>query len=68
LYIEQSFWRGEECTAHMLVRSAFISKGGMIPPAQVLTALGADLVSPSLPEWVQNWIAADAGRPWPPTR
>jgi acyl-CoA thioesterase FadM len=68
LYIEQSFWRGEECTAHMLLRSAFISKGGMIPPVQVLQALGADTNSPTLPEWVQNWIAADAGRPWPPVR
>lgn len=68
IYIEQSFWRGADCTAHMLLRSAFISKGGMIPPVQVLQALGAQTVSPALPEWVQNWIAADAGRPWPPVR
>ena len=68
LYIEQSFWRGDDCTAHMLVRSAFISKAGMIPPAQVLQALGVETDSPKLPEWVQNWIAADAGRPWPPLR
>ena len=26
-YIEQSFWRGDECTNHMLLRYAFISKG-----------------------------------------
>lgn len=68
LYIEQSFWRGEDCTAHMLLRSAFISKSGMIAPALVVQALGVDQTSPPLPEWVQNWITAEAGRPWPPLR
>ena len=68
LYIEQSFWRGEDCTAHMLLRSAFISKSGMIAPALVVQALGVDQTSPPLPEWVLNWITAEAGRPWPPLR
>lgn len=67
-YIEQSFWRGEECTSHMLLRSAFISKAGIVPPVEVLRALRQPEESPPLPEWVQAWIAADALRPWPPTR
>jgi acyl-CoA thioesterase FadM len=67
-YIEQSFWRGDECTAHMLLRSAFISKGGIVPPAQVLTALGQNPESPPLPQWIRDWIAADHERPWPPQR
>jgi acyl-CoA thioesterase FadM len=67
-YVEQSFWRGEECTAQMLLRSAFTSKSGIVPPTRVLTALGQDPVSPALPEWVQAWIAAEARRPWPPKR
>jgi acyl-CoA thioesterase FadM len=67
-YVEQSFWRGGECTAHMLLRSAFTSKAGLVPPAHVLSALGQDPVSPPLPDWVAAWISADATRPWPPER
>jgi acyl-CoA thioesterase FadM len=68
VYLEQSFWRGEDCTAQMLLRSAFISKAGMVPPSEVLVALGQVQPSPDLPEWVSAWIAADALRPWPPQR
>jgi acyl-CoA thioesterase FadM len=67
-YVEQSFWRGDECTAQMLLRSAFTSKAGIVPPARVLEALGQNPVSPALPDWVTAWIAADAKRPWPPER
>lgn len=66
LYLEQSFWRDGECTAAMLLRSAFISKSGMVDPALVARALGHDDQSPALPDWVQGWIAADHQRPWPP--
>lgn len=66
VYLEQSFWRDGECTASMLLRSAFIKKGGMVPPAEVLRALGQSVESPVLPDWVQGWIDADGGRNWPP--
>ncbi|MFB2530615.1 thioesterase family protein [Paracoccus sp. p3-h83] len=64
-YMEQSMWRGDECLNHMLLRSAAINKGGMVPTAEVAAAMGAG-DSPALPDWVQAWIAADAQRPWPP--
>lgn len=67
-YVEQSFWRGDDCTAHMLLRSAFISAAGIVQPAQVLRALGQDEVSPPLPGWITDWIAAEGERPWPPAR
>ena len=67
-YVGQSFWRGDECTAHMLLRSAFISKAGIVPPSQVLTALGQNPESPPLPQWITDWIAAAHERPWPPHR
>jgi acyl-CoA thioesterase FadM len=68
VYLEQSFWRGDDCTAHMLLRSAFISKAGMVPPEQVLAALNQSQPSPPLPDWVTAWIDAEAERPWPPQR
>ena len=39
---------------------------GIVPPAQVVRAMGQDIVSPPLPDWVQAWIAAEGARPWPP--
>lgn len=66
VYVEQSFWRDGECTASMLLRSAFIRKGGMVPPPEVLAALGQPVTSPELPGWVAAWIAGDADRQWPP--
>lgn len=68
VYLEQSFWRGEDCTSHMLLRSAFISKSGIVAPAEVLAALGQAQDSPALPEWIKGWIESDALRPWPPQR
>jgi acyl-CoA thioesterase FadM len=66
LYMEQSMWKGGECTSHVLVRSAVTSKAGIVPMAEVLAAMGQPVDSPPLPDWVQAWIAADAARPWPP--
>jgi acyl-CoA thioesterase FadM len=67
-YIEQSFWRGDECTSNMLLRYAFTSKAGLVSPSDVIAALAPGAISPALPEWVQAWADADALRPWPPQR
>ena len=66
VYMDQSMWRGTECCNQVLIRSAITSEAGIVPPAQVLEALGHPGESPALPDWVQAWIAADAVRPWPP--
>jgi acyl-CoA thioesterase FadM len=67
-YIEQSFWRGDDCTCHMLLRYAFTSKAGLVAPAEVLAALGHTQESPALPDWIAAWAKADQQRPWPPQR
>ena len=66
IYMEQSMWKGGDCTSHVMIRSAITSRAGIVPPAEVLKALGQDAASPPLPDWVQAWISADAMRPWPP--
>ena len=68
LYIEQSMWRGEDCTSHVLIRSAIVSKAGIVPPAALATAAGVSPDSPVLPAWVTAWIKAEAERLWPPQR
>lgn len=68
LYTEQSMWKGAECTSHVLIRSAIVSKAGIVPPVELAQAAGHLGGSPDLPDWVTAWIAADATRPWPPTR
>lgn len=66
IYMEQSMWRAGDCTSHVLIRSAVTSAAGIVPPAQLLQAMGRADPSPPLPDWVRAWIAADAERPWPP--
>ncbi len=65
-YFEQSFWRGEDCCAHAVVRTAITSGKGIVPTDQVAEALGYGTASPPLPEWVRAWDGAEKQRPWPP--
>ena len=66
IYLEQSIWRKGECCGHILYRSAVTARHKMVPPREVMRALGAPAESPPLPDWVQNWIVAEDTRVWPP--
>lgn len=66
VYMEQSMWKGGECCNQVMIRSAITSDKGIVPPAEVVRALGHEMESPALPDWISAWIAADAERPWPP--
>lgn len=66
LYLEQGFWKGGDCVAHLLVRAAVTDRAGLVPSARVAAALDAAPASPPLPAWVAAWVAAEAERPWPP--
>lgn len=66
IYLEQSMWKQGDCTSHILYRSAVTDRNGIVPTAKIITALDPDLQSPAIPDWIKNWIAADATRPWPP--
>lgn len=68
LYVEQSMWNGTECTSQQIVRGAVTSAAGIVPPERLMAAMGHQGESPALPDWVAAWIAAEAQRPWPPTR
>ncbi len=67
LYLEQSMWRKDgQCANHIVYRSAVTSKTGIVPPAQVVAAMGSSAESPPAPDWIATWIEAEAQRPWPP--
>lgn len=65
-YILQSMWVDEVCANQALYRSAVTGKQGMVHPSEVLGVMNIDEKALTLPDWVQNWIDADATRPWPP--
>lgn len=66
LYMEQALWKGSDCAVHMLLRAAVVAREGLVDPVRLARALGHEGENPALPDWVLAWIAADAGRPWPP--
>lgn len=65
-YLDQSIWVEDQCHVQALYRSAVTDKNGIVKPERVFAAMGFDEASPALPDWIQNWVDADATRPWPP--
>lgn len=68
LYLEQSMWLRGEAASAVLYRAAITGVSGIVPTAEVLRALGTPETPCTLPAYVQDWIALEATRPWPPTK
>ncbi|MGH1576174.1 acyl-CoA thioesterase [Planktotalea sp.] len=67
MYLEQCMVKGDgEVANHALYRAAVTDENGIVVPARVIEAMQSDAISPPIPDWVQNWIDADATPPWPP--
>lgn len=66
LYLEQSMRVRGEATSHILYRAAFTGKDGIVPPEDVLRAMGGDMPEPEMPNWIKSWSKAESLRPWPP--
>lgn len=65
-YIVQEMWVADQCAAQVLLRTAVTEKGRSVETPRVVEALGRDDEAPTLPDWVQAWVDAEATRPWPP--
>ncbi|PCJ75169.1 MAG: thioeseterase [Rhodobacteraceae bacterium] len=65
LYVVQSMWHKGEATSSALFRLA-VTGNGIIPSEEWAKALGVPDWNPTLPDWVQAWIEAEAQRVWPP--
>lgn len=68
LYVEQSMWKGDDCTSQQIVRGAVTSATGIVAPSRLIAAMGQPMDRPPLPGWIATWIAAEGQRPWPPNR
>lgn len=69
VYLEQSMWKQNgECANQPLYRAAITGARGIVSPATVMAAMENPEPTPIAPDWVKNWIDADATRPWPPTK
>ncbi len=67
-YIEQTMWKKGEAASNILYRAAITNKDGIVPTQEVAEAMNDPDWNPSPPDWIKNWIEAEASRPWPPER
>ncbi|KAA9006978.1 acyl-CoA thioesterase [Histidinibacterium aquaticum] len=66
-YMEQSMWKTNgDCASHVLIRSAFVGKSGIVDPNEVMAAMGHEGPAMRPAPWIEAWIEAEAQRPWPP--
>ncbi len=66
-YLEQSMWKTSgECAGHAMYRTAVTGPRGIVPPQDVMAAMGAEVALPEMPEYFRAWVAAEDLRPWPP--
>jgi acyl-CoA thioesterase FadM len=71
VYVEQEMRVRGETASHALLSTAVTGKAGgprpgIVPPAEVMRAMGIASAPPVLPDWVTAWATAEAKRPWPP--
>lgn len=66
VYLEQAMFVRGTATSQAILRTAVTDANGIVPTDRITAALGLPADSPALPDWVQDWIAAENARPWPP--
>jgi len=67
VFIEQAFIRDGAQVALGVVRARFLKRsGGTVPTSDLLQLAGVAQASPVLPEWVEQWSAAEGGMAIPP--
>ena len=67
-YVDQTMWKGADCTTQGFFRMAVTEKSGIVAPDRVVAAMGYTDAPPKIPEPIKNWINAENTRPWPPER
>lgn len=66
-YFDQTMWLSpENCAGQAILRMAITGKDGIVNPQAVIDDLWPGAEKRELPQWVQDWSAAEHSRPWPP--
>jgi acyl-CoA thioesterase FadM len=57
VFMEHRFVRGGRVAGLVIMRGLFRTRAGVMPPAELLSEMRVESVSPALPEWVATWSA-----------
>ena len=68
VYIVQSMWVKGQPTSSILLRTGVTRKGSVVPVSEVLEAFERPDWKLEPEGWVQDWIASESVREWPPAK
>lgn len=63
-YVHQEIRHRGRLSSSALIRSGLAARGGLVPTAEILAAIGDTALPEQVPDWVGAWLSADALRPW----
>ena len=66
LFMEQVLECQGEMMCRALFKGAFVGADGVVPPRELVQDMGHAPISPALPRWVTELVAAEATRDMPP--
>ena len=58
IFMEHRFVRGGRCAGVVAMRGLLKTSAGPIAPSELVAALGLDIPSPALPDWLSAWHAS----------
>ena len=65
-YLLQTMWRNGEAVSSLLCRTVVSDKNGIVSTDRLAEHLPEYIADREMPQWVQDWIAAENARTWPP--
>lgn len=66
IYIQHSMWVKGVAANSAVFRAAIVGDTGIVPTSEVAAAMAIPDWNPTMPDWVNDWITAEANRVWPP--
>lgn len=65
-YVLQSMWRNGEAVSSLLCRTVVSDKNGIVTTDRLAEHMPEYIFEKEMPKWVQDWIAVENTRTWPP--